>query len=62
MKLYDSKQAPNPRRTRIFLAEKGITLPTEQVDIMAMAAQVRRNTPRSIPCNGCRRWCSTTAR
>src|SRR5665647_3450205 len=36
MKLYDSKTAPNPRRTRIFLAEKGITLPTEQVDIMAM--------------------------
>jgi len=35
MKLYDSKSAPNPRRTRIFLAEKGITLPTEQVDIMA---------------------------
>ncbi|MBI4365200.1 MAG: glutathione S-transferase [Deltaproteobacteria bacterium] len=35
MKLYDSKQAPNPRRTRIFLAEKGITLPTEQIDIMA---------------------------
>jgi glutathione S-transferase len=36
MKLYDSKTAPNPRRTRIFLAEKGITVPTEQVDIMAM--------------------------
>jgi len=36
MKLYDSKQAPNPRRARIFLAEKGIVLPTEQVDIMAM--------------------------
>src|SRR6202158_1126665 len=35
MKLYDSKQAPNPRRTRIFLSEKGITVPTEQVDIMA---------------------------
>ena len=35
MKLYDSKQAPYPRRARIFLAEKGITLPTEQVDIMA---------------------------
>jgi len=34
MKLYDSKVAPNPRRTRIFLAEKGITIPTEQVDIM----------------------------
>jgi len=35
MKLYDSKAAPNPRRTRIFLAEKGITVPTEQVDILA---------------------------
>jgi glutathione S-transferase len=35
MKLYDSRQAPNPRRTRIFLAEKGITVPTEQVDIIA---------------------------
>ena len=36
MKLYDSKSAPNPRRARIFLAEKGITVPTEQVDIMTM--------------------------
>jgi glutathione S-transferase len=35
MKLYDSKLAPNPRRARIFLAEKGISLPTEQVDIAA---------------------------
>src|SRR5260370_2655512 len=37
MKLYDGGRAPNPRRTRIFLAEKGITLPTEQVDLGAMA-------------------------
>lgn len=36
MKFYDSKMAPNPRRTRIFLAEKGISLPTEQVDMMKM--------------------------
>ncbi|MBS0536570.1 MAG: glutathione S-transferase [Proteobacteria bacterium] len=35
MKLYDAKGAPNPRRTRIFLAEKGIEIPTEQVDINA---------------------------
>ena len=35
MKLYDSKLAPNPRRTRIFLAEKGLQLPTEQIDITA---------------------------
>ena len=35
MKLYDNKFAPNPRRARIFLAEKGISLPTEQIDIAA---------------------------
>ena len=35
MKLYDATGAPNPRRTRIFLAEKGIEIPTEQVDINA---------------------------
>jgi len=33
MKLYDSRMAPNPRRVRIFLAEKGIELPVVQVDI-----------------------------
>src|SRR5262252_10337689 len=37
MKLYDGGRAPNPRRTRIFLAEKGITLPMEQVDLGALA-------------------------
>ena len=35
MKLYDAGRAPNPRRTRIFLAEKGIDVPSEQVDMMA---------------------------
>ncbi|MGO9134242.1 MAG: glutathione S-transferase family protein [Methylovirgula sp.] len=34
MKLYDSARAPNPRRVRIFLAEKGIAVPTEQVDLI----------------------------
>ncbi|QPH56194.1 glutathione S-transferase family protein [Pontivivens ytuae] len=33
--LYDTPRAPNPRRVRIFLAEKGIELPTTSVDIMA---------------------------
>ncbi|HSJ96771.1 MAG TPA: glutathione S-transferase family protein [Myxococcota bacterium] len=33
MKLYDSKLAPNPRRVRIFLAEKGVEVPVVQVDI-----------------------------
>ncbi len=32
MKFYDGGRAPNPRRVRIFLAEKGITVPIEQVD------------------------------
>jgi glutathione S-transferase len=35
MKLYDSGRAPNPRRVRIFLAEKGIQVPAEQVDLAA---------------------------
>ena len=33
MKLYDGGRAPNPRRVRIFLAEKGITVPTEQIEL-----------------------------
>ena len=35
MKLYDSTIAPNPRRVRIFLAEKGLSVPLEQVDLRA---------------------------
>lgn len=33
MKLYESAMAPNPRRVRIFLAEKGIEVPIVPVDI-----------------------------
>jgi glutathione S-transferase len=33
MHLYDFEGAPNPRRARIFIAEKGIEIPTTQVDI-----------------------------
>lgn len=33
MKLYDAKGAPSPRRVRIFLAEKDIDVPTEQVHL-----------------------------
>lgn len=35
MKLYDCSEAPSPRRVRMFLAEKGIELPTVQVDLRA---------------------------
>lgn len=47
MKLYDSKLAPNPRRARIFLAEKGIAVPMEQVDIAAK----RHKTPEYAAVN-----------
>ncbi len=33
MKLYDAAIAPNPRRVRMFLAEKGVEVPLEPVDI-----------------------------
>lgn len=33
MKLYEYTMAPNPRRVRIFLAEKGVEIETVQVDI-----------------------------
>jgi len=35
VKLYDSPRAANPRRVRIFLAEKDIVIETVPVDIMA---------------------------
>jgi glutathione S-transferase len=37
MKLYDGGRAPSPRRVRVFLAEKGITVPLEPVDLGALA-------------------------
>jgi glutathione S-transferase len=35
MKLYEDQRAPNPRRVRIFLAEKAIEVPRQQLDIMS---------------------------
>jgi glutathione S-transferase len=53
MKLYDFARAPNPRRVRIFLAEKGVTVPTEQVDLGAMqhksAAYAAINPLQRVP-------------
>ncbi len=42
MKLYEHARAPNPRRVRIFLAEKGIRVPFEEVDIFR---RVNREAP-----------------
>ena len=36
MKLFDGGRAPNPRRVRVFLAEKGIDVPLHPVDMGAL--------------------------
>jgi glutathione S-transferase len=35
MKIIETRTAPNPRRVRMFLAEKGLEVPFEEVDLMA---------------------------
>jgi glutathione S-transferase len=47
MKIYEDARAPNPRRLRIFVAEKGLKIPTEQVDIFAR----KNRTPEMLAKN-----------
>jgi glutathione S-transferase len=50
MKLYDSASSPNPRRVRIFLAEKGIEVERVRVNLAAgeqFSAAYRAINPRS---------------
>jgi len=50
MKLYDNALAPNPRRVRIYLAEKGLDIPRVPVDLMAgehKQAAYRKIAPNS---------------
>jgi len=53
MKLYDNVRAPNPRRVRMFLAEKGIEVPTVQIDLLKREQKsdefLRKNPLGSIP-------------
>ncbi len=53
MKLYDYTRAPNPRRVRIFLAEKGVTVPLHQLDLMTGANRspdaLKRNPYGGLP-------------
>lgn len=53
MKLYDGGKAPNPRRVRIFLAEKGIDVPLVPIDMAAMEhkgdAVTNRNPLQRLP-------------
>ncbi len=47
MKLYDGGRAPNPRRVRIFLAEKGIEVPMVPIDMGAMGHRSEEITARN---------------
>ncbi len=47
MKIYDSTLAPNPRRVRIFLAEKGIEVPYEQINL----AKAENRSPEFLKIN-----------
>ncbi len=47
MKLFDGGRAPNPRRVRIFLAEKGIEVPLIQIDMGAMGQRSEEVTKRN---------------
>jgi glutathione S-transferase len=44
MRIIETRGAPNPRRVRIFLAEKGISVPFEEVDLMAGALRTEQFT------------------
>ncbi len=49
MKFYDCQTAPNPRRARIFIAEKGLDIETIQVDLgkgEQLTDDFRRINPR----------------
>ena len=39
MKIYDSSIAPNPKKLRVFLAEKNVSIPYEAVDLMSGGAR-----------------------
>ena len=47
MKLYDAGRAPNPRRVRVFLAEKGVTVPIVSIDL----ARLEHKAPAYVAVN-----------
>jgi glutathione S-transferase len=47
MKLFDGGRAPNPRRVRVFLAEKGIEVPVVPVDMAAFGHKSEELTARN---------------
>jgi glutathione S-transferase len=54
MKLYDERMpAPNPRKVRMYLAEKGLTVPTERVAMLKREHKapdfLRKNSLGQVP-------------
>jgi len=53
MKLYDS-MGPNPHAVRMFIAEKGLEIPRETVDLMAgenrQSPYLQKNPAGQLPC------------
>ncbi|MGE0499488.1 MAG: glutathione S-transferase [Rhizobiaceae bacterium] len=47
MKLFDGGKAPNPRRVRVYLAEKGIEVPLVRVDMGALEHKKQPVTARN---------------
>ncbi len=57
MRLFDLKAGMNPRRVRIFLAEKGIEVPVGSIDMMKGENRTRipqAQSIRNIACAGAR--------
>lgn len=48
MKLYDGNRAPNPRRVRVFLAEKGIEVPLVAISIAEFEHQTSDMLARNL--------------
>jgi len=53
MKFYDYRSAPSPRKVRLFIAEKGLDLPTVEVDLKLRAQQepafLAKNAGATVP-------------
>ena len=62
MRLYDATSAPNPRRVRVFVVEKGLDAPMVQVDLNAKGEPDARPSGRRTRSAACRCSSSTTGR
>ena len=54
MKLIDQPRAPNPRRVNIFLAEKGIEVPSEVLNLPGkehLTPEIEGTQPAPDPAN-----------